>query len=285
MKKCFRVFLTSIVVALGSSAVLARDVVEVESRYLGGGCFQYTVRALYDPFFTDFGLGQLVPVPFTNYLSNTVPLHWNNLIYQGEWNGILFDYTVSQPRINETTFSIWSSSVNFRRETNGLLTGFHFSEYFKLADCFSEQGFISHADSVPCLVPCAPEEADGSPSNLVARLELIPDLKIDSLIMTNHDVYGLKFSWMTLSTVELQASHDMANWTSVARFFGDPPQSTWTTNSPVSAFGEFFRLRMIAADRHETNALGTATVPTKSSTTRVNPRPSWLNTSSKITVH
>ena len=115
----------------------------------------------------------------------------------------------------------------------------------------------------PCLVPCAPEEAgDGSAADLVFRLQLVPDLKIDELILTNSDVYGLKFSWITSSTVELQSSHDLTNWKSVARFFGDPPQTTWTTNSSLNAFGEFFRLRLIA-DRHDTNALSSASFSNK----------------------
>jgi hypothetical protein len=123
-----------------------------------------------------------------------------------------------------------------------------------LADCFADRN-VSAGRFLPCLVPCAPEESDGSPSNLVSRLEIVPDLKIDGLIVTNQDVYGLRYSWPAASTVELQASHDLTNWARVARFFGDPPQTTWTTNSPMNAFGEFFRLWVIAAGRHDTNAL------------------------------
>lgn len=245
-----RLSLIALISAIGISTGFGRDVLELETRYLGDGCFQYQLRTLYDPFFVDISIGQLAPIGFTNYVSNTVPPHWTNFFFGGQWNGILFDETAPQPRINEISFTVCSSLTSFRKDTNG----FFFNLQLTLADCFEFRD-LGAGRIFPCLVPCAPEEADGSAPDLVFRQELIPDLKIDELILTNRDVYGLKFSWATTSTVELQGSHDFINWTPVARFFGDAPQTTWTTNSSLNAFGEFFRLRLIA-DRHDTNALG-----------------------------
>jgi len=225
---------------------------ELESRYLGDGCFQYQLRTLYDPFFIDISFGQLVPIAFTNYVSNTLPPHWTNLVVGGKWNGILFDKTAPQPRINEISFTVCSSLTSFKTDTNG----FFLNMQLLLAECFEFRDTAA-GRFLSCLVPCTPEEADGSAADLVVRRELAPDLKIDELIQTNRDVCGLKFSWAGTSTVELQGSHDFTNWTPVARFFGDPPQTTWTTNSSLNSFGEFFRLRLIA-DRHDTNALGSA---------------------------
>jgi hypothetical protein len=254
MNKGVRLALIAFLFASRAWMAFARDVIEVESQYTGGGCFVYTVRTLYDPLVKEIGFSDFAPMPFTNYVTNTVPPHWRS-VSSSEWNGIMytFDETNPPPRINEISFSVYSSSLGFRQETNG----FFLSMYFMLADCFDFGSYVSHGAFVPCLLPCAPAESDGSASNLVSRLELLSDPKIEELILTNNEAYGLKYSWDTQSTVELQASHDLTNWTSVARFFGDPPETTWTTNSPITSYGEFFRLWLIACGRHDTNALGT----------------------------
>jgi hypothetical protein len=80
---------------------------------------------------------------------------------------------------------------------------------------------------------------------MISRVELLPDLVINELILTNGEVHGLRFTWDEPSTVEVQGSHDLAEWTAVARIYGDPPQTTWVTNAPLNSFGDFFRLQLI----------------------------------------
>ena len=106
-------------------------------------------------------------------------------------------------------------------------------------------------------MPCAPAEADGSLPTLVSRQEFVPDIKIDELIRTNQDIHGLTFSWSEPSTVEFQGSHNLS------RFFGDPPQTTWTTNVSLNSFGKFFRLSLIA-NRHLTNSQAFGAIVSKS---------------------
>jgi len=92
-----------------------------------------------------------------------------------------------------------------------------------------------------------PEEADGSEPQLVSRFEIVTDLVINELIVTNGEVHGVTFSWVAASTVELQGSHDLIHWTPVARLAGNwNPPTTWTTSSSLNAYGEFFRLRAIS---------------------------------------
>jgi hypothetical protein len=79
---------------------------------------------------------------------------------------------------------------------------------------------------------------------MVARFELLPDLVINQLILTNGEVHGLTFSGTSLETVELQGSHDLTNWTAITQFEGSAP-GTWTTNASLNAYGEFFRLRAV----------------------------------------
>lgn len=239
MERSIRLIVVLVVNAIGLTAAISRDVVEVESQYLGNGWFQYSLRTLPDPLIAEIGFGQLIPYPFTNYVASIVPPHWTNFMYQGEWNGIAFDASGPQPRLNEINFSVCSSSMYFRQQRYGFVTTIAIT----LADCFRDRYFGGYLN-LPCLVPCAPEEADGSPLQLVARFELIPDLIINQLILTNGEVHGLTFSGVSIETVELQGSHDLSNWTAVARFPGISP-GMWTTNSPLNAYGEFFRLRAV----------------------------------------
>jgi hypothetical protein len=245
-----------IVWALGLSAGLSKDVFELESRYNGDGWFEYSFRTLYDPFLQEIDVHQLAP-EFTNFVASVPPVHWTNFFYKGTWDGIMPDRSTPQPRINETTFFVRSSSTSFRRESHGL-TAIVYLRFIGV-DLDSAGGYIT----LDCLVPCAPEEADGSLPDLVSRLELVPDLKIEQLIVTNDNIYGVTFSWSYPSTVELQGSHDLTNWSAVARFFGDPPQTTWTTNVALNSFGEFFRLLLVAG-RHVTNATASATLSSRS---------------------
>jgi hypothetical protein len=238
---------------------LGKDAIELQSSYTGNGWFQYRLRTLEDPFFKRIDFSQLVPSPFTNYVENTVAPNWTNFFYQGEWDGIMYDWSVPQPRINEITFSVRSTSTHFRRWSYGFRTiiGFQF------ADCY--EGYLGGYLGIDCLVPCAADETDGSPAVLDSRVEFIPDLKIDALIVTNHQVYGVKFSWDEPSTVELQGSKNMRDWNPVARFWGNPPQSSWSTNVSLSPYGQFFRL-LLVANRHITNTLAPTTLASQPQT-------------------
>src|ERR1039457_5862671 len=83
----------------GVAIVFGKDAIELESRYDGDGWFHYRLRTLEDPFLTEIYFGQLLPDPFANYLTNTLPDHWTNFFYVGKWTGIMFDRAVPQPRI------------------------------------------------------------------------------------------------------------------------------------------------------------------------------------------
>lgn len=235
----------------------ARDAIEVESSYLGAGWFEYRVRTLADPFFKKITLGQLAPWPFTNYVESIPPAHWTNFLDSSDWWGIKPDGTQAQPRIQEVIFRAKSSFTTFRRRQYGFTTVLG----IQMADPY--EGGVGGYVSTDCLIPCSPEEADGSATNMVSGIELIPDIKIDELIHTNGEIHGLTFSWYQQSTVQLEASHDMNLWTPVARFFGDPPQSNWTTNGALNPYGNFFRLSLIA-NRHFTNGLSGATFAIRS---------------------
>lgn len=234
------------------STASARNAMEVESSYLGEGWFEYRLRTLDDPFIKKITLFQLVPWPFTNYVESVPPAHWTNFFYSGDWNGIKSDNTEVQPRIKEVVFRAKSSFTNFRRRQYGFTSILG----VQLADPY--EGGAGGYINLDCLIPCAPEEADGSASNIVSSIELIRDMVIDELIHTNGEIHGLTFSWNQKSTVQLEGSHDTKQWTPIARFFGTPTQTTWTTNTALNPYGNFFRLSLIA-NRHFTNGLAMGT--------------------------
>lgn len=105
---------------------------------------------------------------------------------------------------------------------------------------------------MPCLVPCSPAEADGSPTNFVYDLKLLPDITINQLIQTNGEIYGVDFTWTNSSTFVLQGTPDLSNWTNIAYLWSYPPETVWTTNVPLNAYGSFFRLALVA-DGHANN--------------------------------
>lgn len=121
--------------------------------------------------------------------------------------------------------------------------------------------------AVPCLVPCRPDQADGSPTNVVYDLKLLPDIAINGLIQTNGEIYGVGFAWTNSSTLVLQGTHDLNAWTNIAYIWSNPPETVWTTNTPLNSYGDFFRVALVA-DGHSTNLppLGAALEPLPRST-------------------
>jgi hypothetical protein len=247
-KRIATTFLVCIVLTLASYAALSRPVIELTSRYNGDGWFEYRLRTLEDPFFEECYPFFVEPVHFTNRVASIPPVHWSDSFYRG-WLGMGFDFSNTPPRINETIFYVRSSCTNFRRAPQDFVVNAN----VVFTDCYCDGLSITAVPTLDCLVPCAPEVADGSSPELVAQIELVPDIKIDALVITNGAVYGLTFSWSQPSTVELQGSHNMTNWETIARFFGDAPQTTWTSNTPLNSFGEYFRLSLVA-NRHLSSA-------------------------------
>jgi hypothetical protein len=70
---------------------------------------------------------------------------------------------------------------------------------------------------------------------------------IDRLILTNNHIHGLEFQTPS-SKVDLQASFDLQEWVTVGRVPASVPKTVWTTNAPLDAFGQFFRLSLVPGD-------------------------------------
>ncbi len=262
MKKLVCVSLLSLL-CLWPQASGAYDQIELESTYLGDGWFRYRLRSFPDPFFSFFDLGGLVLFSFTNRAEYGVdPLEWQNYgtnqCTGWHWQeGLPWDYHQARPY--ERVFVVRSTECHFRRndlEFSGAAECDLITMSLALASdmCpppWCSWNMVGYA-SVRCLAPCSAAEADGSPTNLVSRISLIPDIKIDRLLSEGERIVGLSFSWFQESTVQLEASADFVSWRPIYYIYGSPPSTDWMSPRPLNADGKFFRLRLVAGG-HATN--------------------------------
>jgi hypothetical protein len=240
---------------LGSGTAGATTFLQLQSTYLGDGWFQYQMNVLNDPFFAEadvVGFG----VNFTNQIEpGTLPAGW--VVAQG--GGANWETTDSYPsRPYELTFLVRSSETSYRLgvATNWdgafVLFSLVLTEVYPGVGSGIISGNIVGYALMPCLVPCSPEEADGSPTNFVYDLKLLPDVTLNQLIQTNGQIYGVDFTWDAESTFVLQGTTDLNNWTNIAYIWSYPPETVWTTNAALNAYGQFFRVALVA-DGYSTN--------------------------------
>jgi len=230
---------------LGAGQAIATTIQEIESTYLGDGWFKYRMKQLYDPFFleadiTSFG------ILFTNAVEfGATPANWShNAADAATWDN---NGPFPEPLPNEQTFLVRSSFNSYKLATNVI----SLYSLFTAADLFpSDTGsgvvsknVVGYA-MVLCLVPCPPEEADGSPTNFFNTVKLIPDITIKQLLVAPSP--GLIFDWENDSTVLLQGSSDMVTWSNVTYILGSAPETTWYASRPMSDFGNYFRLQLVA---------------------------------------
>jgi hypothetical protein len=250
---CNGVWAVLIGLFLAAGVARATTFLTLQSTYLGNGWFQYQMNVMDDPFFLEADITG-VYLNFTNQIDQVAGT--NDWDYQGS-DG--WEFTNGYPaRPYSETFLVQSSYTSYRLgsatnmdgavvllsvELSGLYPG--------IADGVSSQNIVGYAN-LPCLVPCPPEAADGSPTNFVFNLKLVPDVEINQLIQTNGEIYGVDFDWSSSATFLLQGRPNLSTWTNIAYLWSDPPETVWTTNSPLNSDGQFFRIELVC-DGHQTN--------------------------------
>jgi hypothetical protein len=240
---------------LGSGIASATTFLTLQSTFLGNGWFQYQMTVMNDPFFTEADITGFEIITFTNQIDQINGTQgW---AYTGITNGWAF--TNGYPaRPYVETFLVRSSETSYRLSSGTNLDGAFVLLSLVLTEMYPGvaegvvSGNIVGYVLMPCLVPCSPEEADGSPTNFVYTLKLLPDVIINSLIQTNSQIYGVDFTWDSESTFLLQGTADFNVWTNIAYVWSYPPETLWTTNTPLNAYGSFFRVALVA-DGHSTN--------------------------------
>jgi hypothetical protein len=231
--------------------VSARRFLFMESTYLGDGWFRYTASTTDDPYFLFFDLGgfyvfqtggpvlELGPDPprWTNNIASDGSLYWGFQDING-WN--------VQSRPYSASFQFRSPQSTFKRATVTLL--------FSLAivEGWGEAGPIVSANAVgywnaDALVPCPPDEADGSGTNLLVSLPSeLPDPVMAQLLHKGERMIGIAYDYPTLNTMRLEGSRDLKAWTNITYIFGDAGRTTWTSSGPLEDLGNFFRVSLVA---------------------------------------
>jgi hypothetical protein len=250
----FRKFISILLLFISLEVSKATTFLTLQSTYLGNGWFQYQMNVMNDPFFNEVDIDTF-SVEFTNQIDQSTTS--TNYAFNGT-NGYS-DWTLTNwpPPLRPftETFLVRSSNTSWRLasvSTNvsafgAIITGGLGWNTTYLPD----NGALFYAE-MSCLVPCDAADADGSPTNYIYALKLVSDITINNLIQTNGNIYGLDFVWGYDSTFLLQASMDMNNWTNVAYIWSYPPETIWTTNTPLNSYGQFFRVEL-AANGYETN--------------------------------
>jgi hypothetical protein len=240
---------------LGLGTAGATTFLQFQSTALGDGWFQYQLQAMKDPFFVEADITS-VGIGFTNEIDhNSSQANWTNSDWNSSYSTWSFNSAYPTPPYQET-FLIRSSETGYKLGTNFngsiILMSLILNDYYPHSEggIFS-QNVVGYA-FVPCLVPCRPEEADGSPTNFVFTLKLLPDVSISQLLQTDGYIYGVDFIWDGTSTFVLQGSPNLNNWTNIAYVWSDPPETVWTTDRNLADFGSFFRVEMVS-NGHNTN--------------------------------
>jgi hypothetical protein len=236
--------------------VRATTFLTLQSTYLGSGWFQYQMNVQDDPFFSEADIDGLF-FNFTNQVDQSCDS--TNWVYDTtnlDWS---FIGTTYSSRPYKTTFLMQSSKTSYRLGTDTNIDGaigaiiiLHVDVNSFYPGASTGKTSFSGYTTASCLIPCDPDQADGSPTNCVYDVKLVPDVIINSLIQTNGNIYGVDFSWDSQSTFVFQGSTDMLNWTNITYIYSTPPETLWTTNTALNAYGQFFRVAIVA-DAYDTN--------------------------------
>ncbi|HEU5396783.1 MAG TPA: hypothetical protein VFV81_06425 [Verrucomicrobiae bacterium] len=215
----------------------------LQSTYLGDGWFQYRMNVMDDPFFLQ---ADIVSVQFTTFTNLIDRVDGTNGWSYTATNGWEFTNSIPERPYSET-FLMRSPETSFRLATNadGAVSVFSLVLSDFNPSSAASGNLVGYA-YMNCLVPCSPAEADGSPTNYLFVLKLLPDVVLNRLIETNGNVYGIDFNWSHDATYVLQGSSDFNSWTNITYLWGYAPETVWTTNTPLNDFGQYFRVELVA---------------------------------------
>lgn len=220
---------------------------QLESAYQGDGWFEYRVTMFQEPFFRTQCLTGAYTSSFTNRNElGSVPADWT--FYAEDDHTVSWSYNgteATQAVPCTQSFYARSTEQHFKTVTNFYLFYLLWPQHWLHSPYLTDNmaGFVK----LPALVPCPPPEEDGSPSNLVASFEMLPDVTVEDITPLS-----ISYSWGPQYTVLISASTNLVNWTNVTYALGYEGITTWTSPVPLTAYGSAFRVGLVSA-RHETN--------------------------------
>ena len=231
----------------GASTALAYEHFTIASASLGEGVFAYRLTLHDDPFsmYDDtFGFG----VVATGVVSVTVtPPGWTASVSNDTvlWSSNIDITSSHMPRPASYDFGFQSSFASHR--TNEMdATVYGSLMPFKGGGGSSSSINMVYYWSVPAVVPCAEELADGSAASHSETREFFPDVLIESFYVQNGERRGLnvRFDYSGYSAV-VKAKHKLSDpWTLIGPFEGQAGLTTWIADQPLAQYGGFFRVAL-----------------------------------------
>src|SRR5262245_13045623 len=233
--------------ALGLGVVQAAavnfDLVQLESKYLGDGLFQYTLTFPDGRYFESLKINAL-KVPFGNFAEfGQSSSNWNagaTLAATIQWDHAP-DFLEKPPY--RAVLLARSNERTFRRSVFGEEAIVTYGLYWYPWASDTIGGALVFG-RLSCLSPCQAAEADrSSPTCSSALSGPYPELKIQSFVISNDVHYGLNFSAGRFG-VGIESSRDLITWTNIADVQSTNDFATWLSDVPLPELGSFFRLRV-----------------------------------------
>jgi hypothetical protein len=243
------VFLSVVSMASADNAWL-----EAQSTYLGNGSFQYRIGTRPCPFINTLTV-TFAGIESTNWVQvGTVPAGWSftNQSWAATWTAD--DQAESwETEPYDAVFEMNSSMTNYKQGTGMVLMSLTLFGMQGLTSVVSEN--IVGYWMFPALIPCLPGQADGSPASLYADLGY-SDIAITQLIRDGQGTTGIEFNYdFGDATFLLEATSDMKNWQNVTYLYGQSGTNTWTTNTDLGQWGNFFRLEYVGSGQIPASSL------------------------------
>lgn len=230
---------------LGAASAWSADFVTVESRSLGDGWFEYRVTLAEDPYFENALIGA-VSIAFPGRSEyGADPADWTSDATDPDTALWTFDTQQTQARPYERIFTVRSSLTGFKTIDQAVRVTYLATPRSDLEHEHSPA--LSGFGRLRGVVPCPPGEADGSPVSHLASISLREDLRITSLTVVGGIPTGLSFNWTYDSTVRLEASFDLKEWTPVTTIVGVAGETMWTATEPLETSGNYFRLVLLTS--------------------------------------
>ena len=226
------------------------------STYTSNGWFEYRLTLHEDPFFRQVELiGLDIALPTNAIAVGDLPAGWS---MDTNANAVSWQLTIPPPpdypeeplpRPLTAVLKVQSPYTSFRTSEKGLIVPFMASindfaftrfKSINLVGLFKLNG----------LVPCPPEQSDGSPPTLTTIGEAVPDIELRGFITISNSAYGISYAWDGPATMIVQSSYDGTTWTNIAYTLGNEGMNTWTSAVPLTSVGTLFRLRLYSTQQH-----------------------------------
>lgn len=228
-------------------AVSFRNLVQLESKYVGNGVFQYTLT-FPDTYLerVNFNDVDSLIVPFVGFTEfGNVSTNWAGGGVTALPPVVKWDHNRSADENvpYQSVFQVRSTERTFRRSlpTESAFVGLKIKPYVWAPGGGGD--WVAGSARLGCLVPCPPDAADGSGPTYLTGVVEYPELRITSFVISNDVPVGLNFS-AGQAIVDIQTGSNLTNWTKVAEVTSTGESGSWLAPGPLFDLGQFFRLRV-----------------------------------------